>query len=362
MSVSQLHPEELLDKEAHGTLTEGEGERLKAHLAQCPACRLERLLRADFSVELEGGDSPALAGLLAGALSVVGQSGTPKAEPEARPIKRIPRIGRPRSLMLAAALLCIATGAAAASSPATRSLLSERAKTLISSLVGAPEGQTPQVAPRKPEQPLRKKTPTAARAMPPSPNAPSANAVGSETSPATAVPTATVERLQPRTLVAPPPRATQGLKTARPDSITDSAGQVPSREATQQPIESEAELLFAAGGIARREGNYETALQRYRELERRFPESREASAAHAIVGRLLLDRGDPSAAGAELDSYLSSGRGELREQALAQRALSFERLGHTDDEVRAWKALLAAYPGTRYGTHARGRLTQLAPP
>ncbi|HEX6242536.1 MAG TPA: zf-HC2 domain-containing protein, partial [Polyangiales bacterium] len=51
MSVIEVHPEELLDRELRGELTERERVLLNAHLARCAPCRFERQLRADFETE-----------------------------------------------------------------------------------------------------------------------------------------------------------------------------------------------------------------------------------------------------------------------------------------------------------------------
>lgn len=56
--VTGLHPEHLLEKESLGTLDDAERTQLDAHLAQCPACRFERTVRADFADELAGEDPP----------------------------------------------------------------------------------------------------------------------------------------------------------------------------------------------------------------------------------------------------------------------------------------------------------------
>lgn len=84
MTVAELHPEDLLDKDARGELTLAEEERLEAHLARCSACRAERMLRGDFLAELEGDDRPsAILGLVAGALrSPDAEAALAKAEAE----------------------------------------------------------------------------------------------------------------------------------------------------------------------------------------------------------------------------------------------------------------------------------------
>lgn len=54
MNVVDLHPDDLLDREARGALTAQERARLDAHLAVCVACRFERVARDDFAMEDAG--------------------------------------------------------------------------------------------------------------------------------------------------------------------------------------------------------------------------------------------------------------------------------------------------------------------
>lgn len=58
MSVTGLHPEHLIEKEANGTLDASERKQLDTHVAQCAACRFERSVRDDFASELAGEDPP----------------------------------------------------------------------------------------------------------------------------------------------------------------------------------------------------------------------------------------------------------------------------------------------------------------
>jgi outer membrane protein assembly factor BamD (BamD/ComL family) len=127
------------------------------------------------------------------------------------------------------------------------------------------------------------------------------------------------------------------------------------------PAPTTASALFDSANAARRSGDTALALSRYDALESQFPGTREARVAKATTGRLLLDRGDASGALARFDAYLASGSTELREEAMAGRATALERLGRSDEESRAWAALLSAYPATPYGAHGRARVARSLP-
>jgi TolA-binding protein len=117
--------------------------------------------------------------------------------------------------------------------------------------------------------------------------------------------------------------------------------------------------LFEAASDARRRGDYGRVLDADRELEDRYPTSREAEVLRAIVGRVLLDRGDPTGALARFDSYLASGGGEIGELAhecMVGRATALDRLGRTDEATKAWSALVASFPDTPYAAHVKARL------
>jgi TolA-binding protein len=117
---------------------------------------------------------------------------------------------------------------------------------------------------------------------------------------------------------------------------------------------------FSAANQARLEGDRPLAMARYRELLASWPATPEAQQTHATLGRMLLDRGNPSAALEQLDAYLAGGDGTLREEVLSARALALMRLGRVDDEARAWQTLLDHYPGSIHATRARSRLEALS--
>jgi TolA-binding protein len=320
VSIVDLHPENLLDKELRGELDAAERQRLEAHLAQCATCRLERRVRADFALELErDAVAPDVAALVeslarrpasAGGDHPKGAGGSPaeRAAPARGPRRKV-------ILLIAAAALTLVAGAFASTQAGRRALAPLLGRNASSPpVVDAPTTgavQAPHVAVRA----------SAVRAgdPPPTPDAPSVSEPRS----------AVVAAAPP----APPPVA--------PVVVT--------------PVETPA-TLFAAESEARRNGDGARVLQLHAQLVARYPQSREAQISRMMVARLLLDRGDAAGALAGFDAYLRAGSGELREDALAGRATALDRLGRGDEASRAWMALLDQYPGTAYAAHARARI------
>ncbi len=127
--VVDLHPEELLDRDARGELSSSEEVRLEAHLARCAACRFERQVRGDFADELASDLSPSLVDRIALAGSISAKSITPVAlttpvAPPAAPELAAPpqeiaiaprpprRVTRATWLFAAAALLAVSVAGA----------------------------------------------------------------------------------------------------------------------------------------------------------------------------------------------------------------------------------------------------------
>jgi hypothetical protein len=174
-----------------------------------------------------------------------------------------------------------------------------------------------------------------------------ASQLGTKTEPRsepTASPTLTPAPTPPPTATAKP-RATAAEREAKPASPAP---------VVSAPV-PKSDDLFTRANQARRAGNVDQALSLYRDLQRLHPKSREAHTSRALVGRLLLDRGDAKSALPEFDAYLAAG-GTLGEEALAGRALALERLGRRAEEREAWQKLLEQHPGTLHRTHAETRL------
>jgi TolA-binding protein len=354
MSVVDLHPEELLDKDERGELTTDERARLDAHLDRCAACRAEVVLRADFAAELDGEDRPsALLDLVQGALaaprpitapppsmaSMAVMRATPIASPgaviEVGPdaIPGLRRRPRRTAIVLLVAAAVMAAGAAGATGLTGRIWLGLRGN---SQEVTHPAGGSP----------------SGATAPGPANAARAAALAGAS---GAVAPASIPEPIEP-----PAPIADEVTPTATPVPVPVAVAVPPGTPSpvgiAPAPVPSTASALFASATAARRDGDTATAIARYDALEQQFPQTAEARLAKATTGKLLLDRGDAAGALARFDAYLASGASELREEAMAGRATALERLGRGDEEVRAWAALIAAYPGTPYAVHAKTRV------
>lgn len=378
MTVIDLHPEELLDKAAHGELSDLERARLDAHLARCSACRAEQLLRADFAAELDGEDRPsAVLGLVQGALAA------PRA---AEPATSSPPVIAAPPVPLAAPPAPRAPDTAETSSDlaAVPSLRRRPRRTAVYLLVAAAvlaasaagaTGMTARVwqSLRGPAQELSHAsgTSTAAVAATATATATAVSAASPAPSPATEpggpmndapAPTAEAAPSAPPVALTPAVAHVPMAAPAPSHASVPAAAVVPVSAVVPSAIASaSASDLFDSANTARRSGDTAGALARYDALDRQFPNSREARVAKATTGRLLLDRGDAAGALARFDAYLASGSSELREEAMAGRATALERLGRDEDESRAWAALLATYPRTPYAAHARARVGRSLP-
>ncbi|HVU02787.1 MAG TPA: zf-HC2 domain-containing protein [Polyangiaceae bacterium] len=134
MTVVGLHPEELLDKWADGSLSESEESRLEAHVATCAACRFEMDVRADFA------DVAVVAPMDASLLALAGRAAPQAAEAAVAPPRRRKRAAL--VLGLAAALLAGASLAAAAIGVLPRLVRDSAPASVTTPAPGLPRGST----------------------------------------------------------------------------------------------------------------------------------------------------------------------------------------------------------------------------
>lgn len=354
-----LHPEELLDKELEGALDERERERLFEHREQCAACDFEQQLMRDFGAFADEEPTEADGALLSRALEQL-------EEDEVRPVERRRQSSLLVRLAVAAGLLLLTSASAAG-------VISVVSAWIDADEVGRTEAATTEDEDEAEEVEINRRAVGPARG--------SSSAIGDQRDGASEEEAATVDESAVEDVAVLPTSAPQaaaveatspvrlesleqGRAPAEPSAF-EGRDRTPSRIATDESDQlsgpTAAELMSEASR-ARRAGDYHGAVQRYRELARRFPSSREAVTSRVSMGRILLDRlNNPAGALHAFDGYLRSApSGTLAQEALVGRALSLRRLGRQPAERRAWNRLLERHPNSIHAARARQRLEALS--
>jgi TolA-binding protein len=332
MSTPELHADDLLDKESRGQLAPEERARLESHLAACSVCRFEREARSDFRAEFEADaqrsrDVPVRLGEASqGRTSML----------QMRP--RRSRVGM--TLLLVAALLVAGVAAAELARNRLREPAPPPASGNASHVNGSASATHHQAKASAVAEPSATSADTAPAVAPPvlEPDAPTAPSKATPTS--LAKPTTTPNVAESATGLFP--------VLVEPPAPSDGVASPPTASA-----------LFAEANQLREHGAYDDAVRSYSHLIDTYPQEPEALSARVMLGRLLLDRGEPQSALAQFDAYLRGGAGTLGEEAQLGRALALRKLGRASDEIQAWDALLAAHPNSVHAARARERLSEL---
>lgn len=318
MSVSALHPEELLDLEASGAISAEQLARLDAHSAQCTTCCFERELRSD----LQAATTPPLR---VDALVTQALSGL------ARPVARRSVVRRQSRLLAAAVMFAGLISFAAVGSVARPAVQ----RVLIAMGVLKP---TP--APVRAMSPLRVAAPMPSEEpLPPPPPPPVIEA----SVPAAAPEPAPPQHTSPRHRPPPPPVVEAAVLPPVPVAV----------------IEVDAASLFAKANEARKRGEPLVALRAYEELVARAPGTSEANVALALMGRISFDQGRIEAAVEQWARYLATGDAQLEEEVSLQRAIGLGQLGRAEAEREAWREFLRAFPESAHAAQARQRVDGL---
>jgi hypothetical protein len=315
-----LHPEDLIEREALGEISPAERDRLDVHTRQCAACRIERQARDDFREEADSPEAEADVALLLASIAAPLAMHMQQRASRRSPMRYL------RFVAAAAAVISVTGFAAAARWTGVRAVI-------LPWTAPAPVAAAAPVAPKAPAHaapvvaPVEEVAPPAVEAIQ---EAPSVHV-------AVAAPVKRVVAKVSVPVVAPPP--------------------APVVEADET---SNAGIAFRKANEARQAGDHPRAGELYGMLLNRFSGSPEAHASLALFGRMLLDDGNANGALQCFDDYLRTG-GALREDVMVGRALAFQRIGPraAADEAHAWSALLDAYPGTVHTARARRRLAEL---
>lgn len=341
--MSDIHPENLLEKFAEGGLTPNEHHLLQEHLAGCVACRFELVVRADLEIEADALEFDQVALSSTSQLSALRVSASELDALRARAHvgdgeQQLTRVGAPvsirrrswrRVVAITAAALGLASGAAALvgtqlPSTPTHALDVTRAQ-------GGSIGRSGSV----------ERGGSVGRGASNTPDAPRPPAESDTKAPEAAA--------LPAAVRAAAPARERKTPTSSPADV--SRGQADETLTAAQ--------LFSDANQARRASDSGRATQLYRLLQRKFPGSQEAQLSLVTLGSLQLNGGNAAGALATFNRYLNGGGRSLEAEALYGQAQALRRLGRIGEERRVWERLLARHPGSGYAPQARERLDSL---
>jgi outer membrane biosynthesis protein TonB len=358
MTQVDLHPEDLFDGLRAGVLPQEAHARLLSHCAHCEPCQFELRLIEGQSFALD--DSAHSVQLAEAALRAL--SWPPPAPAQPSPARN----GRIRQqLAAAAALLVLGFGFGAAA------MYTSFPRALGALLGSGPHTPT-----------LRHVQTAGPRAL-----APVAQPAAALVPPPTEIPETVPSQLSAPEL-APPPSAAE-LPTETVSDTIDSSARAPKRGAKRQharsmyarqtraslPLtasprttrpfsEADAEAALSLATQARSTGYEGEAVERYRLVIERFPNTRAAGAAQVALGRLLyIELAQPSQALPLFEAYLArSGAHALAEEAMYHRGMCLIALRRMADASVSFGQLLELFPGSMYAAQARAQLSRLRGP
>lgn len=140
-----------------------------------------------------------------------------------------------------------------------------------------------------------------------------------------------------------PPAAKPATK---PPSASLSTNAPPAAMAT--PEGDPGEDAYTEGYRQWEAGNYDGAISTLRAFTSAYPKHRRLSYANNLIGRALLDKGDPrSAAEALLRNYRSNPQGERAADSLYYLGQALMKLGQPGQACKAYAELEAVYPKAR---------------
>ncbi len=126
--------------------------------------------------------------------------------------------------------------------------------------------------------------------------------------------------------------------------------------AVRDELEETSAELYKWANSARRTGDTDKAVRRYRKLQRRYPASPQARQSYVSLAGVYLESGQAHAALLQFDAYLAQGGGRLAAEALFGKAQALKVLGRGAEETKTWKELLRRYPNSVYSAQARQNL------
>ena len=144
----------------------------------------------------------------------------------------------------------------------------------------------------------------------------------------------------------PPPRPRPKVETSRP-ARTPAAIQTEPVAAGTAGFDTAGEAAYTAGFDLWEAKKYDAAITQLRAMASSFPGHRKVSWANNLVGRALLDKGQPRAAAeALLANYRGNPKGERAADSLYYLGQSLVKLNQADQACKAYAELDEVYGAT----------------
>ena len=161
----------------------------------------------------------------------------------------------------------------------------------------------------------------------------------------------------PAPAIAAPAPQTTAPQPSPPQPAASPPAASPPAAATVDPANDPAETAYDEGYQLWRSGKFDEAIASLRAFDSAYPKHRRASWASNLVGRALLDKGEPRAAAeALLANYRSNPKGERAPDSLYYLGQALMQLNQAGQACKAYAELEAVY-----GSQMRAELKRLLP-
>ena len=145
-------------------------------------------------------------------------------------------------------------------------------------------------------------------------------------------------------VVQPPKAKPQPPKTQPPKAVADATRTVNDTVPATVPATDPGEDAYSEGFRLWQAGQFDDAITSLRAFTSAYPKHRRASYANNLVGRALLDKGEPRAAAeALLANYRNNPTGERAPDSLFYLGQSLMKLGQPGQACKAYAELDAVY-------------------
>ena len=138
---------------------------------------------------------------------------------------------------------------------------------------------------------------------------------------------------------APPPAPKPKVESSRAEAK-------PAALVSTGDVDADAEVAYDQGYQLWNSGKYDAAITSLRAMAKKYPDHRRASWANNLIGRSLLDKGQPRAAAeALLANYRSDPKGERAQDSLFYLGQALVKLGQPSQACKAYAELEDVYAG-----------------